>query len=290
MALGNARNSLRLSLLASIGLVPLACGGNAESRAGNEAGATKRGTSGSEEKARTCFTGVCGRPFLIEAQARVAAVTPNTAWLSSTLAQPQVAHLTAAERAALARHWQRLGQMEHASIAAFARFSLQLLALGAPSELVEACTQALADETEHAKVCFKLASSYAGQALGPGPLDIGGSLGCVSLGDIVDLVLAEGCFGETSAALDALEAADTATDPVLREVYAKIASDEQRHAELAFRFLRWALTRDAPVVRRRIAASVAEPPSHHQAAREVTVPCLNALLGRPLGFATIARA
>ena len=180
--------------------------------------------------------------------------------------------------------------MEQASIASFARFSLQLLALGAPSELVERCNQALADETEHAKLCFQLASSYAGQPLGPGPLDIDGSLRCVSLAEIVDLVLAEGCFGETSAALEALEAADTATDPVVRDVYAKIARDEQRHAELAFRFLRWALTRDAPVVRRRIAASVAEPPSADHAAREVIVPCLNALLGRPLGFSPIAAA
>lgn len=220
----------------------------------------------------------------------MAAVTSNSAWLASKQASPRVAHLTGAERAALGQRWQRLGQMEHASIAAFARFSLQLLALGAPSELVEACTQALADETEHAKLCFQLASSYTGQALGPGRLDVDGSLSQISLVEVVDLVIAEGCFGETSAALDALEAAETETDPVVRDVYAKIASDEQRHAELAFRFLRWALTQDAPSVRKRIAASIAAPPSTHQAAREVSVPCLNALLGRPQGFASVASA
>jgi len=180
--------------------------------------------------------------------------------------------------------------MEHASIAACARFSLQLLALGAPPELVEACTRALADETEHARLCFQLASSYAGRTLGPGPLKIDGSLRCFSLAEIVDLVLAEGCFGETSAALEALEAADTQSDPVVRGVYAQIASDEQRHAELAFRFLRWALGHDAPTVRKRIAASIAAPPSEHHAVRAVILPCLSALLGRPQGFADAAQA
>jgi hypothetical protein len=112
----------------------------------------------------------------------------------------------------------------------------------------------------------------------------------VALADIVDLVIAEGCFGETSAALEALEAADSASDAAEREVYARIASDEQRHAELAFRFLRWALGHDAPTVRKRIAASMATPPSEHQAVQAVILPCFSALLGRPQGFRDVAQA
>ena len=49
------------------------------------------------------------------------------------------------------------------------------------------------------------------------------------------LVIAEGCFGETSAALQALEAAASARAPVIRAAYARIAVDEERHADLAFR-------------------------------------------------------
>jgi hypothetical protein len=166
--------------------------------------------------------------------------------------------------------------MEHASIAAFARFSLQLLALGAPPELVDACTQALGDETTHTKLCFALASAYAGHAIGPGPLDVAGSLDVTSLADIVDLVIAEGCFGETSAALDALSAAETATDPVIAAVYSQIAHDEQRHAELAFRFVRWALERGGKAVEARVLAALQAPAS--AAAQAVAVPCLAALL------------
>ena len=39
-------------------------------------------------------------------------------------------------RAVLARYWARIGALEHASVASFARVSLQLLALGAPVEAV----------------------------------------------------------------------------------------------------------------------------------------------------------
>ncbi|HEY6080394.1 MAG TPA: ferritin-like domain-containing protein, partial [Polyangiaceae bacterium] len=170
------------------------------------------------------------------------------------------------------------GRMEHASIAAFARFSLQLLSLGAPPELVDSCTQALADETAHTKLCFRIASAYAGRALGPGPLDIQRSLEQSSLAQIVELVIAEGCFGETSAALDALEAAQNASDPVIAASYARIATDEQRHAELAFRFVRWALERGDESVPDAVRSAVLTPPSSHAGARQVTLPCLRALL------------
>jgi hypothetical protein len=222
---------------------------------------------------RTCESAaVCGRPFLVEAAARVAPVTPRGDWTERGLA-PRVDHLTGPERATLAAHWTKLGQMEHASIAAFARFQLQLLALGAPSELVMACNQALVDETAHTQLCFALASAYAGRKLGPGPLDVSHSLDVTALADIVDLVLLEGCIGETSAALDALESAASAADRVIRDAYARIAADEQRHAELAFRFVRWALEREPASTRARVESALVMAPHN-----DVVQPLLRALL------------
>jgi hypothetical protein len=171
--------------------------------------------------------------------------------------------------------------MEHASIAAFARFNLQLLSLGAPPQLVEACTQALADETVHTKLCFGVASAYAGRAIGPGRLDIAHSLEVTTLAGVVDLVIAEGCFGETSAALEALEAADVADDPVIVATYARIAADEQRHAELAFQFIRWALERDPDAVRARVGAALSGASAVPPATREVVVYCLEMLTFAP---------
>ncbi|RYZ07271.1 MAG: ferritin-like domain-containing protein [Myxococcales bacterium] len=233
-----------------------------------------------EDGHRGCETApVCGRPFLVEAEARVAPVTARGDWADGRLAGPRVDHLTSSERAGLAAHWAKLGQMEHASIAAFARFQLQLLALGAPPELVQACNQALIDETAHTQLCFGLASAYGGRAIGPGALDVGLSLNVTSLADVVELVLAEGCFGETSAALEALDAAQTAADPVVRRTYQRIAADEQRHAELAFHFVRWALERDRSAVAPRILAALPHAPA---GVRDVAVPCLQALLEQRL--------
>jgi hypothetical protein len=227
----------------------------------------------------------CGRPFLVDCEARVAPVIADGAWSKRGAARlPQLAHLTPDERAELAQHWTTMGQLEHASIAAFARFSLQLLALGAPPDLVDDCTRALADETAHTVLCFQLASAYAGRDIGPGMLDIQNTLQATSFGGIVELVIAEGCFGETRAALDAFDAADSAKDPVIADAYARIAQDEQRHAELAFRFVRWALERDRAAVRQRISAAILQA-RDDGAARGVVVPCLEALLACETGAA-----
>ena len=190
---------------------------------------------------RTCSNLVCGRPFLIAEAPRMAAIEMRADWLDATLS-PDTSRLSPLERAELAAHWARLGQMEHASIAAFARFNLQLLSLGAPSELVEACNRALADETAHARACFALASAYGGTALGPARLDIEHCFEDNSLLAIAKLVLREGCLGETVASLEALAAAEAASDPAVKRALTRIASDELEHAELAFKFLRWALT------------------------------------------------
>lgn len=235
-------------------------------------------TSSPLEAPRQCGLGVCGRPFLIELQPRVAPLREGRDWGLADVV-PRLEHLSGDERAEQAAHWARLGQMEHASIAAFARFSLQLLMLGSPPELVEACTQALADETRHARLCFQLASQYAGHGIAPGVLDIERSLEASSLVDIVDLVITEGCVGETNAALEALAAAQAATDPVVANVYAQVAEDEQRHAALAFRFLRWALAQADAEVRPRIQQALLALPST-PSGRDVVAPCLRALLGQ----------
>jgi len=212
------------------------------------------GTCALQDGRRACDNAVCGRPFLIAEVPRMAAIETRADWLDATLS-PDASGLSPLERAQLAAHWARLGQMEHASIAAFARFSLQLLSLGAPSELVEACNRALADETAHTRACFALASAYGGTAVGPARLDIEHCFEDTSLLAIAKLVLREGCLGETVASLEALAAAEVASDPAVKRALTQIANDELQHAELAFKFLRWALT----------LSSVEE---HHELARE----------------------
>jgi hypothetical protein len=181
----------------------------------------------------------CGRPFLVDGQARLASVV--AARHEGVRLGASLHGLDATARERLARAWLEVGRMEHASIAAFARFCLQLLELGAPHELLVAAQAAMADETEHTKLAFALASHYAGTPLGPGALPMDGALRASQLDEILLLVLREGCVGETVAALEAIEALAHAEDPVVRQVLERIARDERAHAELAWRFVAWAL-------------------------------------------------
>jgi hypothetical protein len=212
-----------------------------------------------------CTTAACvsGRPFLIEGAPRLAAVAASAEW-SELSRLPKVTDLDPVLRARLAEQWTQIALMEHASVAAFARFTLQLMSLGAPASLVERATAAMSDETKHAKACFAVASQYAAAPLGAGPLAVEGSLDESTLEAIVLNTVREGCLGETLAAIEAREAAEHASDPALRELLLTISEDETRHAELAYRFVKWALSLGGPelqrAVQREFTALAAEAP------------------------------
>ena len=141
--------------------------------------------------------------------------------------------------------WSERAQNEHASVAAFDRFSLGLLAVGAPPELLEASHRAAIDEILHARLGFALASTYAGSPLGPGPLKIDRALDAVAtLPDMVRATITEGCIGETLSAMEAKESLALTTEPAARAALEIIAEDEARHAELAWSFVRWAVAVD----------------------------------------------
>lgn len=195
---------------------------------------------------RECVGPTCviGRPFLIEGEERLAEPVSRTDWRAGEAPAPACDDMPGALRAELAEHWTTVGLMEHASIAAFARFALQLLEHGAPPELLSQTHAAMADETEHARLCFALASTYNDAPIGPGPLEMDGALAQHSMKDILEMLIREGCIGETVAALEAAESAEYASDPAVRAVLQKITADERRHALLAWRTVRWALERD----------------------------------------------
>jgi len=196
---------------------------------------------------------VFGRPFLVRGSAQAAGIARRTDWQASDL-NPDVDGLSPQQREALGRAWARMAQMEHASIAAFARFALQLLSVGAPASLIEQTYEAMRDETEHAKTCFALAGSYSGHAVGPATLPVGDALADLSPEAILVTTILEGCIGETVAAIEAAEALEHARDPVVRGALSKIADDEKRHAGLAWQYVRWATSQNARL--RAMAAAV----------------------------------
>jgi len=191
---------------------------------------------------------VCeGRPFTVGDETRTASVSPRGDWLGEPCGAgaPSTASLDEGTRKALRDAWTADALFEHASIASFARFSLELLSLGAPPTLVSASHAALADEIRHAQLCFGLASTYAGLPVGPGPLPMDGApLVRADRRAILLSTLREGCVGETIAALIAAGARDAATDPAVKSALSEIAADESEHAELAWRALAWAIEDD----------------------------------------------
>ncbi|WP_438022696.1 ferritin-like domain-containing protein [Sorangium sp. So ce233] len=217
------------------------------------------------ELTENCSAGA-GRPFLVGERARTAPAQRRaaSAW-GSAAASPDVAPLAQETRAALAEAWLRDALLEHASVASFSRFALEVMAVGAPAEMLDAAHEAARDEVRHAKLCFGLASAYAGAALEPAPFAFGGRVEVTSdLAELAARAVREGCIGETLAAVQASEQLEHATDAAVRSVLATIADDEARHAELAWRFVAWALQTGGDAVRRAVSAAfeagLAAPP------------------------------
>jgi hypothetical protein len=183
---------------------------------------------------------VCGRPFIIDGKPVVASLLHGGNW-GEKLRVPRAEQLSKVDREVVGAWWSNIGLMEHASIAAFARFTRQLLQVGAPLGLVAESNQARVDETLHAQLAFGLASAYLGAAVGPGPLLVTEASAAATLQDVVRLVVREGCVGETVAALEARHALEGCTVPEVRAVLERIAHDESAHSDLAWRFLRWAI-------------------------------------------------
>ena len=241
---------------------------------------------------------VVGRVLRDHGAPRVAPTTKRGGWEAavSALRVPDEA-----TRARLVEHWTREAAAEHASIAAFSLVSLQLLAFAAPAALVEAAHDAALDEVEHARLSFAIASHSARAPIGPAALAVPTSCE-ITLERFAVETLVDGCLGETVAALVARESAARCTDAAIARVLLQIGDDEERHAELAFRLISWAIGVDprcAAAVRRALddqalsgAREVAGPLDafgaitddarafvRDRALSHVVRPCLFALLG-----------
>ncbi len=241
---------------------------------------------------RQCQDGGCaiGRPFLVDEMARTAELAPRSDW-SDVAMHPALLDCDAGLRAKLGEAWEHIALMEHASIAAFARFALQLLSLGAPPELVVRTHDAMRDETKHARLAFALASSYRGAPVGPGRLAIDGALGGdFDVASFVTLTIREGCVGETVAALEAGEGEAAAVDPKVREVLGVIAVDERAHAELAWSAVRWALGAFGDDVRGAVAREIVAIEAELAAGFDIAVSEEDRVMARHGVTTAVARA
>jgi len=189
----------------------------------------------------------------LEADMKVVAMADNK-WTM----QPQVSiaddvqidlqQLSVDELRAGYAEWLQQGLAEHASIASFSRFSLDLISLAAPSFLIELVHQASLDEIRHSKIAFDLANMFLsamgdehehhGKCVNPAMIathHINVDANCHRI--LTDLING-GCFNELVSALQSLTDAKNLKS---KQLLYSVAMDEVKHCSLAWIAMTWIL-------------------------------------------------
>lgn len=151
-----------------------------------------------------------------------------------------------AERSALGAEWRDNARKEHASVAAFSQLALDLMAVGAPPELVAAAHRDALDEVRHATACFALAHAIDGRDASPAPFPHARTqrrlhtfsrrlaLTQIAVDALVDGVLNEGIAARLLAKLGSRCAL-----PEMRAALGEMAADESRHASHSWDVVAW---------------------------------------------------
>lgn len=183
-----------------------------------------------------------GRRLVRDGVSRLPATTVNAGWLRDDDDRSAHALLLDAPPAA-ADAWRENAATEHASVAAFAHLSTQLLALGAPADLVEAAHEDALDEVRHARLCYGIAAAIDGNSIGPAPFPwaVRPAEQAPTYAQLAADALLEACLLEgASARLIASLAAVDDVEPSVRETLRSIAADEGRHAAHGWQLITWA--------------------------------------------------
>lgn len=136
---------------------------------------------------------------------------------------------------AAGRFFADVAALEASAVEAFRLIADELTAFGAPDELVRAAIDAADDEVRHATITGVLARRHGSEparaTFADKPLR---SLFAFALDNAI-----EGCVRETYGAACARYQALRAANPSVRTLLARIADDEQRHAELSWQIQAW---------------------------------------------------
>jgi hypothetical protein len=172
-----------------------------------------------------------------------------------------------ADPASRAAAWAASGADEHASVAAFSRLSLVLMAHGAPTDLLTEVHQAALDELVHAELCWSLARRFGATVVGAGAFPFTEAIPVnAPLSAIAASAVREGCLAETLGAHLAAAAAELAPEPDVKAALSSIAVEEARHAVLSFRIVAWALRVGGAEVEAAVRAAFDAPWPRHDIA------------------------
>ena len=178
-----------------------------------------------------------GRAFITEKGIRMASLHDGTCKANDWTEKVSLGRRV---NPGLASHFKSLGLAEHASVASFARVVMELMQLAAPADLVDRTLAAGQEEVRHAQMALSLARGWSSEDFHLGPLD-GLEFAPITLMDLARQTVFEAIEGETPAALAAVVALRFAKDEGVREFLQVVASEERRHAELAWATVAWAI-------------------------------------------------
>ena len=132
-------------------------------------------------------------------------------------------------------YFANAAQLEAASVIAFIQLAKQLKGWGAPVSLIEKCLSAAQDEVRHAQLLSLVAKRYGQRIPSLVLTDSAEDMLTVAIHNAC-----EGCVFETWSALEAVLKSQRA-EPSLRQMYATIAEDETKHAQLSWEIHAWFL-------------------------------------------------
>ena len=214
------------------------------------------------EEGWTCQSWECaiGRPPIVEGEVLTAPLIEREGWSMphATLVE-RLSALSTEAREALERAWEELAALEHSSVASFARATLELMALGAPAELLLETQRAAADEVKHAEEVYSWLSALKGLPVGPGAFPSERLSPRVDLRDITLSLAREACLCETLGVAEvsaARELVQGARGPEAISAHlAQVEADETRHAALAWRTLAWLMESATDTLRHEVIES-----------------------------------
>ncbi len=166
----------------------------------------------------------------------------------------------------LGRQWRENGRTEHASVASFARLTLDLMALGAPPALIASANQDALDEIRHTEACFALAYALDGKFESPGPFPAARSARTVlhsralALPQLAVTSLIDGALHEGVSARVIAKLARRCENPQICDVLKRIAADEGRHAAHGWDVVEWCLAEGGHAVAHALTGAVRSLP------------------------------
>ena len=149
------------------------------------------------------------------------------------------------DRGKLAAAWRENGRTEHASVAAFGRLTVDLMALGAPPALIAGANRDALDEIRHTELCFSLARSLDGQAMSPAPFPEAQTartlspLRSIALAELAVDSLVDGALHEGVSARIVAKLVKRCESAEIRAILKEIAADEGRHAAHGWDVVEW---------------------------------------------------